>query len=40
MGHVVIAGVDDEPLDVSDGAVYGMDLLTATYAHLAHGEFV
>jgi hypothetical protein len=35
VGHVVVASVDDEPLDPSADAIGGMDLLTAAYGHLA-----
>ena len=38
MSHVVVARVDDEPLDPPDVAIGGMDLLAAAHGHLAQGE--
>jgi hypothetical protein len=31
-------GVDDDPLDLPDGAVGGMDVLTGAHARLAGGR--
>ena len=38
VGHMMIEGVDDKPLDASDVAIGGMDLLAAAYGHFALGE--
>ena len=40
MGHVVVAGIDDEPFDMSDRAVDGLDAVAAAHRYLAEGEGV
>src|ERR1035437_5535506 len=40
VGHVMIARIDDEPLDSSDFAVGGMDSLASVHGHLAQREGV
>lgn len=38
VGHVAAAGVDDQPLDLPDGAVGGVDALAAAHGYLAQGK--
>jgi hypothetical protein len=38
MGDLMAGGVDDDPLDLPDGAVGGMDVLTGAHARLAGGR--
>ena len=40
VGDLVAAGVDDEPLDLPDVAVGGMDVLAAAYSYLSGGKGV
>src|SRR5580658_10160034 len=40
MGDLMAGGVDDDPLDLPDVAVGGMDVLTAAHARLAGGKGV
>src|SRR5271163_947362 len=40
VGDLVAAGVDDEPLDLADAAVAGMDVLAAAHSYLPGGKGV
>ena len=40
MGHVVVAGIDDESFHMADVAVGGMDAIAAAHLHLAQGDGV
>ena len=40
VGHVMIARVDEEPLDLADLAVHGMDVVTGTDLCFTHGDDV
>jgi hypothetical protein len=40
VGDLVAAGIDDEPLDLPDPAVGGMDVITAAHSHLSGGKSV
>ena len=37
VGHMAAAGVDDQPLDLPDGAVGGVNALAAAHGYLAQG---
>lgn len=40
MGDLVAAGVDDEPLDLPDVAVGGVDVIAAAHSYLSGGKGV
>jgi hypothetical protein len=38
MGHAMVAGVDDQPLDPPDGPVGGKHVLAPAHLHLTQGD--
>jgi hypothetical protein len=40
VGDLVTAGIDDEPLDLPNAAVGGMDMITAAHSYLSGGKSV